>query len=129
MPTTIESRVLRLEEKSASMEERLRGRIETVDERMREINRSMDRVVPYGEAIIEVRGIVNGALDDIRELREDIAGLAQTVGQNEERRVKADDRRREDRVADRKLLWGIFGGIGAATITAVSGIIAAGVHP
>jgi division protein CdvB (Snf7/Vps24/ESCRT-III family) len=129
MPATIESRVLRLEEKSAAMEERLRGRIETVDERLRQLNRSMDRVIPHGEAITEVRGIVNGVLDDIREVREDIAGLSKTVEQNEERRGKADDQRREDRRADRKLLWGIFGGLGAATIAGISGIIAAGIHP
>jgi division protein CdvB (Snf7/Vps24/ESCRT-III family) len=129
MPFTIESRVLRLEEKTAAMEERVRGRIETVDERLRQLNRSMDRVVPHGEAITEVRGIVNGVLDDIREVREDIAGLSKTVEQNEERRGKADDQRREDRRADRKLLWGIFGGLGAATIAGISGIIAAGIHP
>jgi division protein CdvB (Snf7/Vps24/ESCRT-III family) len=119
MPATIESRVLRLEEKSAAMEERLRGRIETVDERLRQLNRSMDRVIPHGEAITEVRGIVNGVLDDIREVREDIAGLSRTVEANEDRRVRADDQRREDRRADRKLLWGIFGGLGAATIAGI----------
>lgn len=128
MPATIEARVQRLEEKSAAMEERLRGRIETVDERLSQLNRSMDRVVPHGEAIIEVRGIVNGALDDIRELREDIAGLGVTVAANEARRDDEAKQRREDRRADRKLLWGIFGGLASATIAAVGGIIAAGVQ-
>lgn len=50
MPATIEARVQRLEEKSAAMEERLRGRIETVDERLSQLNRSMDRVVQIGRA-------------------------------------------------------------------------------
>jgi uncharacterized protein YoxC len=140
MPFTIESRVLRLEEKTAAMEERVRGRIETVDERLRQLNRSMDRVIPHGEAITEVRGIVNGVLDDIREVREDIAELSKTVETNEQRRREDDDRveqnrvaaevaRRDDRRADRKLLWGIFGGLGAATIAGICGIIAAGIHP
>jgi hypothetical protein len=118
VPLTVETRIGLLEQKGAAMEERLEW-----------INRSIDRVVPYGEAIMEVRGNVAGALDDVREIREDIVQLRETVAANEASRRTDDRQRRDDRLADRKLLWGIFGGLGAATIAGICGIIAAGIHP
>ncbi len=86
--------------------------LRAVNGRIEQMNRSIDRMLPQGEAIAEIRTQLTAAAEDVKELRADLAALRAQIA--------------ADAKDARKLAWSTIGLIGAAIVTAIGGIFAAG---
>jgi hypothetical protein len=124
MPLTTEGRLGQLEQRGAVMAQQIS-----------DINRVLDRVVPYGESLVEVRGMLNGLKNDVEYVRSETAEIKQleadnkrSIAANEEQRRKDDDDRRaaveEAKVKRRNQTLILVGTI----ITTVGGVFV-GAHP
>ena len=118
MPDSVESRLGRLEVADAQKTER----VNSLTERIGALGRTVDLVITHGEALVEMRG-------ELKALKAEIAALRRAFEESEVARRKAEDTRQSDRRADRRLWFALAGGIIAAVVTGLAGIVAAGVHP
>ncbi len=91
-------------------------------QRLEDISRTIDRLIPHGETLV-------GVTRDITALREAFATIQATLREGERKRDDAKEQRDAERRSDRRLLWGVIGTVIASTIAALGGILAAGIHP
>jgi hypothetical protein len=111
MPGTVEGRLGQLEQRAAA-----------VAQQIADISRTLDRVIPYGEALAEIRATQVGLREDLSELRLEAASIRLLAVDNEKQR-------QQDVKDQRSLQYKLAGGLGVAVISAVGGILAAGVGP
>lgn len=85
MPMTTEGRLGQLEQRTAVMAQQIS-----------DINRVLDRVVPYGESLVEVRGMLNGLRTDIEHVREETEEIKELETDNKRAIAANEEKRRQD---------------------------------
>jgi hypothetical protein len=83
-----------------------------------DISRTLDRVVPYGESLVELRGMLNGLKEDVDNVRDDLAAMRAAASEIEKQR-------RVEHRADRRIWWSIVAGLVTMLIAAGIGIFVA----
>jgi hypothetical protein len=110
-PESQESRLGRLEQAHARLDQRVDG-----------LTRQVGELVPLTTGQVRLEGVVNGLKDDVSEVGEKVGDLRRVL---EDRDKQQTEERRSLRLA----LVGLAGTILAALIAAAVTIVASGAHP
>lgn len=100
-------------------------RVATLEERVSSNGKNIGRMMPWGEALVELRGMFQGLREDVHHLTTDIGEIRKTIADGEHARQEREQAHRTERKADRRVMWTLVAAVSGAVITGFAGIVAA----